>query len=138
MSLVCDSPGESTEVVTGAAAAIYLAAEDTVTCTYTDEFRVPAGQFYLGKITLGGTGIFDFRVFPVGGGEEQRARAETRRRIDAGLLAQPAPLEVAPGLYRVVEELPESRRGSWDVFRVWCGGRQLGQAPVRRRPRARS
>ena len=93
---------------------------------------MPAGQFYLGKITLGGTGIFDFRVFPVGGGDEQRARAETRRRI-VPVLAQPAPLEVAPGLYRVVEDLPDSRRGSWDVFRVWCGGRQLGstgpQAP---------
>jgi uncharacterized repeat protein (TIGR01451 family) len=115
-------------------AAITLAAGDTVTCTFTDEFRVPAGQFFLGKSTLGGTGIFDFRVFPVGGGDEETARAETRRRV-LPVLARPAPLELEPGLYRVVEDLPESRRGTWDVFRVWCGGRQLGsigsQAPER-------
>ena len=133
-NLACESPGASTEVVTQATASavINLAAGDTVTCTYTDEFRVPAGEFYLGKITLGGTGIFDFRVFPVGGGEEQRARAETRRPI-LPVLAQPSPLELEPGLYRVREDLPDSTRGSWDVFRVWCGGRQLGstgpQAP---------
>ncbi len=127
VNLVCESPGASTEVVNQAtaSAAIYLAAGDTVTCTYTDEFRVPAGQFYLAKITLGGTGIFDFRVFPVGGGEEQTARAETRRPDRAGARAARS-AEARAGSLPRRGGLPDSRRGTWDVFRVWCGGRQLG------------
>ncbi len=126
--VTCESPGASTEVIgqSSGTVAINLVAGDTVTCTYTDEFRVPAGRLFLGKITLGGKGIFDFRVSPLGGGDSLSARAETRR---PGILAvaRPAPLDVSPGRYRIVEDLPESRRGTWDLFRVWCGGRQIGR-----------
>ena len=137
-NLACESPGASTEVVTQATASavINLAAGDTVTCTYTDEFRVPAGEFYLGKITLGGTGIFDFRVFPVGGGEEQRARAETRRPI-LPVLAQPAPLEVEPGLYRVGRTCQTARAGAGTSSGSGAAGASSA-APVRRRPTAQS
>jgi Domain of unknown function DUF11 len=126
--ITCQSPGPSTEVISQAATsvAINLVAGDTVTCTYTNEFRVPAGQLFLAKSTLGGTGIFGFRVSPVGGGDELTARAETRRRV-LPRLAQPAPLELAPGRYRIMEDLPQSSRGTWNVFRVWCGGGQIGR-----------
>jgi uncharacterized repeat protein (TIGR01451 family) len=125
--LSCDSPGASTETVNlaTATALINLAAGDTVTCTYTNAFRVPAGRLILGKSTLGGTGLFDFDVFPVGGGDTLEASARTRRPV-IPVLAQPSPLEVSPGLYRVRETLPSSRRGEWRLVRVWCGGRRQG------------
>jgi uncharacterized repeat protein (TIGR01451 family) len=119
--LSCESPGPSTEVIAGPEVVINLAADDTVTCTFTNAFRVPAGRLFLAKITLGGTGIFDFDVFPVGGGDRLEARAETSSP-GVPVLARPAPLEVSPGRYRIEEELPESRRGEWRLSRVFCGG----------------
>ena len=121
--LRCDSPGPSTEVISQptASVAINLAANDTVTCTYTNAFRVPAGQLLIAKVTHGATGIFDFDVFPPGGGDRLEARAETRRP-GLPVLARPSPFEVSPGLYRIREELPESRRGTWRMNSAWCTG----------------
>jgi uncharacterized repeat protein (TIGR01451 family) len=122
--LSCESPGPSTETIVGASVSINLAAGDRVTCTFTNAFRVPAGRLVLAKVTRGGTGIFDFDVFPVGGGDRLQARAETQR-AGSPVLARPFPLEVSPGLYRIREELPESRRGTWRLSRVWCAGREV-------------
>ena len=113
--------GTSTTGVAGAQAVIDLAAEDTVTCTYTNAFRVPAGRLLIAKVTRGATGIFDFDIFPPGSGDPLEARAETRRP-GLPVLARPSPLEVSPGLYRIREDLPESRRGSWRLEDVWCTG----------------
>jgi uncharacterized repeat protein (TIGR01451 family) len=127
--LSCESPGASTEVIAGPEAVINLAALDTVTCTFTNAFRVPAGRLFLAKITRGGTGIFDFDVFPVGGGDRLEARAETTRP-GVPVLARPAPLEVSPGRYRIEETLPESRRGGWRLSRVFCSGQRIDTEPV--------
>jgi hypothetical protein len=47
-----------------AAVSITLAAADTVTCTYTDEFVPPNGGLLIRKITHGATGRFGFQISP--------------------------------------------------------------------------
>lgn len=111
----------STDLV-GARAEIRLAPGDTVTCTYVNEVRPPAGELFIRKLTRGGIGSFDFDVTPVGGGAGVKAHAETEEERVA-VDAQPSPLTLSPGTYRIDEHLPESRAGRWRLDNVICGGR---------------
>ena len=79
--------------------------EDTVTCTYVNEVRPPAGELFIRKLTRGGIGSFDFDVMPVGGGAGAEAHAETQQERVA-VDAQPSPLTLSPGTYRIDEHLP--------------------------------
>ena len=122
--LSCQSTGGSvvTTDLAGAHVEIRLAAEDTVTCTYVNEVRPPAGELFIRKLTRGGIGSFDFDVMPVGGGTGAEAHAETQQERVA-VDAQPSPLTLSPGTYRIDEHLPESRAGQWRLDHVICGGR---------------
>ena len=121
--LSCSSTAGST-VATDLAAAraeIRLAPGDTVTCTYVNEVRPPAGELFIRKLTRGGIGSFDFDVMRVGGGAGAKAHAETKKESVA-VDAQPSPLTLSPGTYRIDEQLPESRAGEWRLDNVICGG----------------
>ena len=122
--LSCQSTGGSvaTTDLAGARAEIRLAAGDTVTCTYVNEVRPPAGELFIRKLTRGGIGSFDFDVIPVGGGAGAKAHAETQQERVA-VDAQPSPLTLSPGTYRIDEHLPESRAGA-----VALGQRHLRRA----------
>ena len=121
--LSCQSAGGSvvTTDLAGARVEIRLAAEDTVTCTYVNEVRPPAGELFIRKLTRGGIGSFDFDVMPVGGGAGAEAHAETQQERVA-VDAKPSPLTLSPGTYRIDEHLPESRAGRWRLDNVICGG----------------
>ena len=122
--LNCSSTGGSAVGTdpAGARAEIRLAPGDTVTCTYMNEVRPPAGELFIRKLTRDGTGSFDFDVIPVGGGAGVKARAETQEERVA-VDAQPSPLTLSPGTYRIDEHLPDSRAGQWHLDNVICGGR---------------
>ncbi len=127
--LSCQSAGGSVVAVdlAGARADIRLAPGDVVTCTYVNEVRPPAGQLFIRKLTRGGLGTFDFSVTPAGGGTSVEAQAETleeRVAVDA----QPSPLTLSPGSYRIEESLPESRAGRWRQDAVICDGQSLASS----------
>ena len=121
--LSCSSVAGSTVAtdLAGARAEIRLAPGDTVTCTYANEVRPPAGELFIRKLTRGAIGSFDFDVMPVGGGAGTQAHAETQQERVA-VDAQPSPLTLSPGRYRIDEQLPESRAGRWHLDNVICGG----------------
>ena len=106
----------------GARAEIRLAAGDTVTCTYVNEVRPPAGELFIRKLTRGGIGSFDFDVMPGWrGGRRKGARGDRAGEGGGRRPAQPA--DTRPGTYRIDEHLPESRAGRWRLDNVICGGR---------------
>jgi uncharacterized repeat protein (TIGR01451 family) len=113
----------STDLTT-ATVSIVLADEDTVTCTYTDEFVPPNGGLLIRKLTLGGTGRFDFSVQPAAGGHAETAVAETLQP-EVAVDAAPSPISLAPGDYRLGETEPESSAGRWSLTGVECGGHEL-------------
>jgi hypothetical protein len=127
--LDCISRDGTSQVETSAAKAearIDLGADDLVTCTFTDEYSPPSQGLTIRKVTEGGVGAFDFTVKQVGGGSEERETAVTDRE-GVAVDATPSPLDLDPGRYRIVEELPNEDTGSWAVRQVECGGQE---APV--------
>ncbi len=114
----------STDLAT-AAVSIVLADEDTVTCTYTDEFVPPNGGLEIRKLTVGGTGRFDFAVQPSAGGHAVTAVAETQLP-EVAVDAAPSPLSLPPGDYKLRETDPASTAGRWSLSGVECGGHALG------------
>ena len=128
--LNCESEGGSVVTVdlAGARADIRLAPGDVVTCTYVNEVRPPAGNLFIRKLTRGGIGTFDFSVAPAGGGGTsvgaQARTFEERVAVDA----QPSPLTLSPGSYRIDESLPESRTGRWRQDTVICDGQRLASS----------
>ena len=111
---------------------IALVAGDRVECTFTNTLRPPAGQLFIRKITSGGVGVFDFDVFPPDDGEKLEARARTEEE-DVPAEAEPSPLTVSPGLYRVEERLPKSDEGKWRLDSAYCNAKpREGQATAAR------
>ncbi|MGD9571446.1 MAG: hypothetical protein AB7V62_06180 [Thermoleophilia bacterium] len=111
--------GESGTATTGATTSVRLAARDTVTCTYTNRLVPPNAGLVLSKVTLGGTGAFDFAV--AGEGETRR---QTITTLDEDVPRAGAPLVLPPGDYRITETVPaRTRRGRWVPTRVVCDGR---------------
>lgn len=119
--LRCSSGESGVEIDRGAGrASITLAASDTVTCTYVNTLRPPGGELAIRKVTQNGVGRFRYTIRPAGGGERIRRRARTRVEgipVDAG-----SPAELGPGLYRIREDLPSDRSGTWRVVGVDCNG----------------
>ena len=123
--------GGASSVVEDLAAAevrIALAPLDTVTCTFTNALRPPPGQLFIRKITRGGTGLFNFEILPAAGGASSTARARTTEP-NVPVQADPSPLPLEAGDYRVDERLPRRPGGTWRLARATCNG-QL--APTRR------
>ena len=113
---------------------ITLRARDLVTCTFTDALTPADGQLFIEKLTRGGTGLFGFEIFPSGGDRptaEAQARTEER---NVPVAADPSPLELGPGDYRIEERLPRRRAGEWRLKRVFCNADTVGI----RRPRSRT
>lgn len=130
--LSCTARGASTAAIDlpGGVADISLAAGDRIVCTYVNE--VAPGELFLRKLTRGGIGSFDFTVRPAGGGDAVEATATTEEE-GVGVDAQPSPLDLPPGRYRLDERLPQSRRGKWRLDDVICNGQVLpnpGEAEV--------
>ncbi|MDQ5840456.1 MAG: DUF11 domain-containing protein [Chloroflexota bacterium] len=124
--LDCAAQGSSTAAIDLAAgrADITLAAGDRITCTYVNEVDPPAGELFLRKLTRDSIGSFDFTVTPAGGGGAFDAEATTQEDRVA-VDAQPSPLTLAPGRYRLDERVPESRGGRWRLDDVICDGQVL-------------
>ena len=49
------------------------------------------------------------------------------------MAAEPSPLTLGPGEYRIDERLPRSRAGEWRLRRVFCNGDTVGVRRPRRR-----
>ena len=125
--LACVSQtGQSPSVVlpAEAEATIVLAASDTVTCTYTDEFVPPPGGLLIRKVTYGATGSFGFTATPSGGGAAASATAETTHEGEA-VDATPSPLSLNAGQYSLSETSPSSDAGRWSLSAVNCDGQEL-------------
>lgn len=125
--LTCDSKQGTSETTTSLAdgtASIDLGPEDTVVCTYTDEYSPPPQGLLIRKVTAGGTGRFEFSVTPADGGEATKAVATTAAE-GLAVDADPAPLDLAPGRYRIVEQEPEGGTGGWKLEAVECGGKKV-------------
>ncbi len=110
-----------TDVASGAAA-VTLAAGDTVTCTIVNAVAPPPSGLTLSKLTLGGVGSFPFTV---AGPDDAR---QTLRTQEEGVAVSGDPLSLEAGQYRLDETLPESPAGRWAVDDVSCDGRSLGEA----------
>ncbi len=121
-SLSCSSaPGgpASTFDISGSTATIRLAALSHVTCTYTNQYVPPSGGLTIVKITRGGVGQFSYTVTPVSGDSVHRATATTTEP-NIPVEAQPSPLTLAPGSYRILERSPVTADGTWKRVRVSC------------------
>ncbi len=117
-----------------AEARITLQPRDLVTCTFTNALTPPDGQLFIEKITRGGTGLFGFEIFP-NGADQPTAKARARtEEPNVPMAAEPSPLTLGPGKYRIDELLPRSRAGEWRLKRVFCNAKPVGV----RRPRART
>jgi uncharacterized repeat protein (TIGR01451 family) len=114
----------TTTDLTTATVSIVLAEEDTVTCTYTDEFVPPNGGLTIRKVTVGATGRFDFAVQAAAGGHSEQAVAETLQP-EVAVDAAPSPISLAPGDYKLSETSPASSAGRWALTGVECGGQTL-------------
>ena len=99
-----------------------LAPDDTVTCTYEDEFVPPPGSLAVRKVSIGGTGRFGFRI--------QRAKPTLKdvakffaNTLEEGVAVdgQGSPFELAPADYRVDEtSSPTGDRGTWVETAAGC------------------
>lgn len=106
----------ATDVATGKAS-ITLAADDTVTCTYTNTLQPPPAGLQLSKRTIGGIGSFDFGIAGPDSGRQTIATT-AEDTWTAG-----APLTGAAGSYQITETAPAATpAGSWKTTQVICDG----------------
>jgi len=125
--LTCVSQSGASATTTSlpaASASIDLASGDTVTCTYTDRLIPPKGGLLIRKVTHGGTGRFSFQVDPATGGGGVSAVAETHRE-GLAVDAQPGPLSLAPGDYKIKETPQSTRGGRWELTGAQCDGHDV-------------
>lgn len=115
-------PGTSTVDVTGATAAIHLVAKDHGTCTFTNRFIPPAAGLTIRKISLGGVGNFGYVVRRLGGPGAPRVAHATTEQPRVPVVAQPEPLRLRSGRYRISERLPSSDSGRWRMVGARCNG----------------
>ncbi|OJU84337.1 MAG: hypothetical protein BGO11_16470 [Solirubrobacterales bacterium 70-9] len=111
-----------------AGVSIDLAAGDTVTCTYVDQLRPPAGALLLGKVTENGVGTFRFRVRDSSGDVVRRTSITTE---EEGEPEYAKPMILAPGDYEVEESSPHTDRGDWKLVDVNCNGDHHRGSPTK-------
>ena len=120
-SLECESAsGESTTEISGAQATIELAAADVVTCTYRDGRELEPGSLLILKETIGGVGTFDFQVKGEDGAVGKATATTEDPRVEVA--AEPAPMKLSPGEYRITEQPPNANGGRWVLASVVCDG----------------
>lgn len=120
--LACAKKGGS-EISTSIAKAevsIVLAPRDQVTCTFTDAPRPPAGQLFLRKHTIDGIGTFGFQVEPLDPDGESASAEATTLLPGTPRDADPNPLVLPPGRYRITETAPPAPGGFWRLGAVNC------------------
>ena len=117
--------GASVVDISGATASIDLVAGEHVTCVYTNRYVPPSGGLTIRKLTIGGVGTFAYTVKPASGhGRIHRAHATTTQP-NVAVDAEPSPLTLAPGRYRIRERSPTASGGTWRLVRVRCNGAKL-------------
>lgn len=106
----------TTDLATGNAS-ITLAANDTVTCTYTNGLQPPPAGLQLSKRTIGGIGSFDFGITGPDSARQTIATTAEDTWFDG------APLTGTAGTYQIAETSPAPRSaGSWKTTQVICNG----------------
>ncbi len=121
-SVSCPPTGQSVSVVNGASVTIHLAAGEHVTCTYTNTYVPPTGGLRITKITQGGVGTFAYEVTPASGpGATQRVSITT---TEPGEPANADLTGLAPGDYRILEQVPKPPGGTWRRVSVVCDGQR--------------
>lgn len=121
-SLACDAPntpGHSSASISGSEVAIFLAANEHVTCTFTNRYGAPPSGLRITKQTLGGVGTFDYDVTREG--ESAHASAQTFLP-GAPVDAVPSLTDLAAGTYHITEHRPSSDDGRWRLQSVICDG----------------
>jgi hypothetical protein len=110
---------------------VTLGAGDKVTCTYKNTYRRPASGLAIRKVSLGGLGTFGFAID--GQGEHVTGSATT---TEPGVATRVQPADdiaqLGAGTYRVTEDLPPDRGGTWSFVGVNCspGGRRAVRGSV--------
>lgn len=97
---------------------VTLVPGDVVTCTFRDGIQAPVSGLSIGKVTIGATGVTDFRV--AGGSGVIDAPVETTEPRDAEYLNLS---QLPPGEYRVSESPRDMEGGRWVGRQLRCGGR---------------
>jgi hypothetical protein len=115
-------PTASSVDVSGATASIHLIAGEHVTCVYTNRYVPPHGGLTIRKITRGGIGRFAYTVTPESGSGEVHHVHATTTEPGVPADAEPSPLSLSPGRYRIRERAPASPDGHWRLRRVDCSG----------------
>jgi uncharacterized repeat protein (TIGR01451 family) len=128
--LTCSGASPTTIDKPGAQVSIALVAADTVTCTFTNKLTPPPGQLLLSKVTLGGVGTFGFTVTPDGSSTVAARASATTTKPGIAVNAQPSPISLAAGNYRVDESVPaRSDEGRWTTTTILCNGAALTPNP---------
>jgi uncharacterized repeat protein (TIGR01451 family) len=120
LDCVSQSGASSTQIPAGSAdVSIFLAAGDTVTCTYRDGLQQPPPSgLTLGKVTLGDTGSAEFHV--TGPGLSLDAPIATTEADRPTYLELPP---FPPGDYEISETPDERPGGHWVRSQLRCNGR---------------
>ena len=110
----------SAAVVTGARVVVTASANQTVTCTYTNQ-RNPTGALQLDKTTLGAVGTFPFHVVrPAPEPPLDTTVTTTAQGVAVPVVASAGS---TPGTYTATETLPAaSAAGSWELTSAQCNG----------------
>jgi hypothetical protein len=121
--LTCSSATGASQVKAdqaSAEASVRLAADDTVTCTYTDTLTPPPAGLTISKQTIGGTGSFEFTTTGAG-----VTKNETITTTEPEVPVEGEPLSLAPGDDEVAEKPPEPTQfGNWHLDSVICDGQE--------------
>jgi LPXTG-motif cell wall-anchored protein len=113
------SQGTSTTAVDGQSVTVDLAADDTVTCVYTDQ-PSPTGPLELLKQSSRGVGTFGFVVTEPDGTTNDYSATTTR--VDTPVEVAAAPNGGPPGTWTATETMPPDTGGTWSLERVECNG----------------
>jgi hypothetical protein len=114
--------GDSDTDISGQTVTVTLAAEDTVTCTYTDQPR-PTGPLALFKESANGVGTFGFDVTQPDGTTQHFDATTTR--VDTPVQVATAPNGGPTGTWTATETLPPDNGGTWSLDRVECNGEEI-------------
>ena len=132
VSVACSSAGGSTfDYSLARSARITLAANDNVTCTFTNGPVVePTGTVQVTKTTLGYFGAFDFNV---AGTPQTLTTTADGQTVEGGAVGS-----LLPGPNTISETLPTTTIGSWSLTAVTCDGNDVTNTVTSPQPNVRS
>lgn len=120
LAITCDSPGDSiTRLVGNNEVSISLAAGDRVTCTFTNSPNPPPNTLELGKFADGADGAFGMKLTAPSG----RVVAQGTVNALDSILKRIGSYDITEtGAYRLVETMPVTTAGTWELTEVRCSG----------------